>query len=240
MDNPLRPIPADYRGVIAALAFERSSAAIEFYVQVFGAVEVMRLAEPTGKVGHAELLLAGGKLMLADEWPPYNATPRTVGGNSVVLHLHVDNVDAVVERAAAAGAKVLMPPVNQFYGDRAARVCDPFGYVWSLATRVEDVSPEECLRRWDAWLAGAAKGANPATEDNARPSVQAHAPPTEGSRSAKPSRTSPKKPSKAPSGSLSAQVRKARGGAQQAPKTKNAAPSGKASGRRRRSQRGRR
>jgi PhnB protein len=145
-------IPEDYQGVIASLAFRSTADALKFYADVFGAEEVMRLADPTGKIGHAEMRVGGGKFMLADEFPPYNATPGTVGGNSVVLHLHVPDVDATVARATEAGAKLLMPPSNQFYGDRSARVEDPFGYVWSLATRIEEVSPEECLRRWNAWL----------------------------------------------------------------------------------------
>lgn len=151
---PTKKIPDDYPAITPALAFENAGAAIDFYKNAFGAVETMRLADKNGRIGHAELTLGSGKIMVADEFPPFNATPKRIGGTPVVLHLFVEDVDAFVARAAAAGATVVLPPKDQFYGDRSARVTDPFGYSWSFGTRIEEVSPEEILRRWDAYQAG--------------------------------------------------------------------------------------
>jgi PhnB protein len=125
--------------------------AIEFYVKALGATEMFRLADPEGKVGHAELRIGSGTFMLADEHPDVGAvSPPTVGGTPVSIHLYVEDVDATVERAIAAGATVARTARNEFYGDRAAIVHDPFGHRWYLATRVEEVTPEEIGRRFAA------------------------------------------------------------------------------------------
>lgn len=147
---PAKTIPDDYPAITPSLAFENAAEAIDFYKNAFGAVETMRLAWGNGRIGHSELTIGTGKIMLADEFPPFNATPKRVGGTPVVLHLFVEDVDAFVARAAAAGATIVMPPKDQFYGDRSARVSDPFGYIWSFGTRIEDVSPEEMQIRWTA------------------------------------------------------------------------------------------
>ncbi|MET0385048.1 MAG: VOC family protein, partial [Polyangiales bacterium] len=113
-----------------------------------------RLKEPSGKIGHAELDIDGALLMLADEYPDFGAlSPVTVGGTPVSLHLYVDDVDAVVKRAVDAGATVLRPLRDEFFGDRTATLSDPFGHRWHLATRKEEVSPEEMQRRMDAAFA---------------------------------------------------------------------------------------
>jgi PhnB protein len=108
----------------------------------------MRMDSPGGKVGHAELLIGGCLIMLADEFPNMGAvSPKSTGGSPVMLHLYVDDVDTVVARAVAAGATVNQPVETKFYGDRSGGLTDPFGHVWHIATHVEDVSPEEMQRR---------------------------------------------------------------------------------------------
>lgn len=128
-----------------------ADAAIKFYEKVFGAKENYRLTDGAGHVGHADLSIGDGKLMLADESPSFGAlSPATIGGTPIKLHLYVDDVDAVVKRAESAGATVLRPVQDQFYGDRSGMIADPFGHQWFVATRKEEVSPEEMGRRFKA------------------------------------------------------------------------------------------
>ena len=130
------------------LTVSNGAEAIEFYVKAFGAVETDRFAEPNGKVGHADLKIGDATLMLSDEYPEYGArSPSSLGGSPVMIHLYVEDVDAVFARAVAAGAKVESPVENQFYGDRGGKLTDPFGHRWWLATRVEEVSTEEQHKR---------------------------------------------------------------------------------------------
>jgi uncharacterized glyoxalase superfamily protein PhnB len=125
-------------------------AAIEFYKRVFGAEENMRLAEPDGRIGHAELKFGAAMVMFAEERPEHGIhSPLIAGGTGSMLHLHVANVDEMTARAAAAGAKVIAEPKTQFYGERSAKIQDPFGHVWMLGQHVEDVSPEEMQRRYN-------------------------------------------------------------------------------------------
>jgi len=129
--------------------------AVEFYTHVLGATETMRLAEPSGKIGHVELRLGDAILMLADEYPDHGAlAPTSVGGTPVRLHLYVDDVDAVVTRALGAGATLARPVQDEFYGDRAGQIVDPFGHVWMLATRKEQLSPAEVEQRFAALMRG--------------------------------------------------------------------------------------
>jgi PhnB protein len=130
------------------LTVTNAAAAIDFYKQVFDAIELMRMDEPNGKVGHAELKIGNGIVMLSDEYPEIGVlSPKTVGGSPVAIHLYVENVNTLFERALAAGARVLRPLEDQFYGDRAGKLEDPFGHLWFVASHVEDVSPEEIGRR---------------------------------------------------------------------------------------------
>jgi PhnB protein len=124
--------------------------AIEFYTAVLGGTVTMRLAEPSGKIGHAEIDLGGGALlMLADEYPDHGALgPRSIGGTPVRLHLYVDDADAVVGRAAAAGATIVRPVTDQFYGDRSGQIEDPFGHAWIVSTKTEPLAPGEIERRF--------------------------------------------------------------------------------------------
>jgi PhnB protein len=132
------------------LAYHDAAGAIEFYRQAFGALELARLTEPDGKISHAEIVVGEARVMIADEYPGYNHTPEELGGSTVVLHLYVPDVDSFVARAVAAGATLLIPVKDQFYGDRAGRIQDPFGYVWIVATHVEDVTVDEMQQRFSA------------------------------------------------------------------------------------------
>jgi uncharacterized glyoxalase superfamily protein PhnB len=126
--------------------------AIEFYKEVFGATEKFRLNEPaSGRVGHAELDFGGATLMLADEFPECDIHgPQSVGQTTVTIHLHVDDADAMIARAAAAGARIEREPKDEFYGERSGVVRDPFGHRWTIGHSIEEVTPEEMQRRYDA------------------------------------------------------------------------------------------
>jgi PhnB protein len=127
--------------------------AIYFYSKVFGAVERMRLAEPSGRVGHAEVVIGDSVLMIADEYPELGFVgPRALGGSPVSLHLRVEDVDAVSMAAEQAGATIERAPEEQFYGARSATLIDPFGHRWTIQTPTEDVSAEEVQRRFDAMM----------------------------------------------------------------------------------------
>ena len=127
--------------------------AIAFYSEAFGAREKFRLTEPSGRIGHAELDFNGYTLMLADEFPEYNILGPQPGSNTTVtIHLHVDDCDAMIERARGAGAKVTMAPQDQFYGERSGVLIDPFGHRWNIGHAIEEVSTEEMQRRYSALL----------------------------------------------------------------------------------------
>jgi PhnB protein len=135
------------------LVVKGASRAIEFYEKAFGATELYRLTEPGGKVGHAELRIGNTTFMLADEYPDFGAlSPTSIGGSPAKMHLYVDDADAAVKRAVDAGATLLRPVTNEFYGDRGGMVADPFGFSWFLAQHVEDVSPGEMQRRFEVAL----------------------------------------------------------------------------------------
>lgn len=133
------------------LIVKDAAAAITFYERAFGARESFRLTGPDGRIGHAELEIAGAVLMLADEYPEFGALgPVAVGGSPVSLHLSVEEVDAVLARAESLGATLLRRAKDEFYGERTGMIADPFGHKWHLATRTEEVSPEEMQQRWNA------------------------------------------------------------------------------------------
>ena len=143
------------RDVFPYLRLRRAGEAIEFYRKAFGASELFRLTEPGGRIGHAEIRIGTTVLMLSDEYPEYGIVgPQTLGGTCVSIHLHVDNADAWIARAAAAGAVVVRPAADAFYGERGGTVRDPFGHEWMLGHQIEEVSPEEMQRRFTAMLAG--------------------------------------------------------------------------------------
>lgn len=145
---PVNPVPDGYHSVTPYLVVKGAARAIDFYVRAFGAVELLRMPEPDGRIGHAELRIGDSPVMLADEHPEAGArSPETVGGSPVTLMLYVPDVDATVARAVAAGARLTRPVADQFYGDRNGGVTDPFGHVWFVATHVEDVPAGELERR---------------------------------------------------------------------------------------------
>jgi PhnB protein len=145
------PIPAGYRSLTPYLIVDGAARAIAWYADAFGAREVMRLAAPGGKIGHAEIDIGDSRIMLADENPVVGAkAPAAFGGSPISLHLYVADVDAAVARAANAGATVKNKPEDKFYGDRMGSVLDPFGHTWHLATHIEDVSHDEIERRMAA------------------------------------------------------------------------------------------
>jgi len=144
----VKPIPQGYHSVTPYLIFDDAAKAIEFYKKALGAAELMRFPAPGGRIGHAEIKIGDSPVMLADENAEMSArSPRTIGGSPVSLMLYVEDVDARVAQAVAAGAKLTRPLANQFYGDRTGGIEDPFGYHWYLATHVEDVSTDELKRR---------------------------------------------------------------------------------------------
>ena len=148
MAETVKPIPEGHHTVTPYLIIKGAAEAIEFYKRAFDAKEAMRMAQPDGRVGHAELAIGDSRIMLADEFPEMGArSPRTLGGSPVSLHLYVEDVDALAARATAAGIKVLRPVQDQFYGDRTGSFEDPYGHLWHIATHKEDVPMEELRRR---------------------------------------------------------------------------------------------
>jgi PhnB protein len=148
---PVKPIPDGYRGVTPYLCIKGAAEAIAFYQRAFGAVELFRLVAPGGKIGHAEIKIGDSPVMLADPCEEENfRSSQSLGGSPVGLHVYVADVDAVFAQAVVAGAKALKPVQDQFYGDRTGTLQDPFGHLWFLATRKEDLTPEEINRRFEA------------------------------------------------------------------------------------------
>ena len=153
----VKPIPDGYATVTPYLYVRDAARAIDFYSKAFGAIELYRLANPDGRIGHAEILIGTSRIMLADEFPEMNVKgPQSLEGTSVSFLIYVEDVDARFDRAIAAGATVLRPlatvlrPLkDQFYGDRSGTLADPFGHSWTIATHVEDVSPEEMQARFE-------------------------------------------------------------------------------------------
>ncbi len=145
------PIPPGYHSVTPYLGQRDCTAAIAFYERAFGAVQTLRLDAPGGRIAHAELRIGDSVLMLSDEQPEWgNRSPATLGGSPVSLMIYVPDVDAAFARAIAAGGTQVRAVQDQFYGDRSGTLVDPFGYQWTLATHVEDVSDEEVRRRMAA------------------------------------------------------------------------------------------
>jgi PhnB protein len=156
-----KPIPDGYRTATPYLIVKGAAEAIEFYKRAFGATELMRMADPKGRVGHAEIRIGDSVIMLADEYPEMgHRGPRSLGGSSVSILLYLEDVDTVFERALKAGARAQRPVQNQFYGDRSGTLEDPFGHVWTIATHVEDVPEEELKRRAEAVMKSSASTAS--------------------------------------------------------------------------------
>lgn len=149
MTSRAKPIPDGFHTATPYLMVRDAAGAIEFYKKAFGAAELTtRLTDPSGKVMHAEIKIGDSPVMIADEFPEWgNRSPQSLGGTPVIIALYVEDVDTLASGAVAAGAKLLIPVADQFYGDRSGRLADPFGHIWIIATHKEDVSPEEIQRR---------------------------------------------------------------------------------------------
>jgi PhnB protein len=144
--------------VFATLRLKDAPAAIEFYKKAFGAVEKFRLVEPSGRVGHCELLFGDTVIMLSDEYPEMGFVgPASLGGSSSSIHLHVDDCDAMLANAVACGATWKRKPSDAFYGERSGVVTDPFGHDWNIGHSIEDVTPEEMQRRYTELMQGPEK-----------------------------------------------------------------------------------
>ena len=148
MSKQTNPIPEGYNSATPYLCVNGAENAIDFYKRAFGATEMMRIAAPGGKIGHAEIKIGDAPIMLADEFPDWGfRSPQALGGSPVTIHLYVEDVDTTFSQAVEAGAKVVRPVEDQFYGDRAGKLEDPFGHVWYIATHKEDVPVEEIQKR---------------------------------------------------------------------------------------------
>ncbi len=152
-------VPEGYHSVTPALTVRDAVKAVDFYKRAFGAVELpIRLTDPNGKVLHTELSIGDSLIMLNDESPQVgNLSPESLGGSAVRIHLYVEDVDALTEQAVAAGAEVVIPVADQFYGDRSGRLQDPFGHLWIVSTRKEDVSADEMQERAATLFGGASE-----------------------------------------------------------------------------------
>jgi PhnB protein len=146
--SPVKPIPDGYPQITPYLIVDGADRAIDYYKQVFGFTERMRMDAPEGRVGHCELAIGDSMIMLADAFPEMGIlAPAQTGGSPVTISVYVEDVDAVFDKAVQLGAKPLRPVENQFYGDRSGQLEDPFGHRWSVASHVEDVAPDEMAAR---------------------------------------------------------------------------------------------
>jgi PhnB protein len=152
MKNPIKTVPDGFHTLTPHLVVKGASQAIDFYKKAFGAEEIKRLPGPDGKsLIHAELKIGDSRLLLVDEFPEMDCRgPQSAGASPVTIHMFVDDVDVVFDKALAAGAEVRMPVMDQFWGDRYGVLTDPFGHLWSIATHKEDLAPEEIRERAQA------------------------------------------------------------------------------------------
>ncbi|HEV3384907.1 MAG TPA: VOC family protein [Gemmata sp.] len=147
----VKPIPDGYYTVTPYLVVNGAAAAIDYYKKAFGAIELVRMPGPGGKIMHAEIKIGNSPIMLGDEAPERDVKgPLSLGGSPIGICLYVPNVDAMFDTAIAAGGKALYPVKDQFYGDRSGTLIDPFGHKWTVATHIEDVSPEDMKKRMEA------------------------------------------------------------------------------------------
>jgi len=141
-------LPPGYHSVMPGLTFKDTTEAIAFYIAAFDAEETTRVPGPNGRVMHAEIMIGDSVLMMSDEFPELGAkSPAAYGGTPMILRINVEDADSTFARAVEAGAEVMEPVKNRFWGERIGFLKDPFGYRWSIATRVEDLPPEEVMRR---------------------------------------------------------------------------------------------
>jgi PhnB protein len=151
----VNPIPEGYPRVSPYLSVQGAADAIDFYIEVLGAEERVRMAQPDGKIGHAELAIGDSVIMLSDEVPEWgNVSPKTIGGSPVTLSVYVEDVDTVFDRAISKGATAIQKVDDQFYGDRSGQFEDPFGHKWNVSSHIEDVSPEDMEKRMSEMFGG--------------------------------------------------------------------------------------
>jgi uncharacterized glyoxalase superfamily protein PhnB len=145
-------VPEDFHTITPHLVVKGVAGAIDWYTRELGAHELLRHAAPDGtSIMHSELLLGDSRFFVVDEFPGAEFSPRSLGGSSITLHLYVEDVDSLFDRAVAAGAEVLLPVADQFWGDRYGMLRDPFGHRWSIASRLEDLSPRQMKDRAAQW-----------------------------------------------------------------------------------------
>jgi PhnB protein len=149
MPNAVRPIPEGYHSITPQITCRDAAKAIEFYKNVFGAVELSRMPDPSGRIMHAELRIGDSRLMLNDEIPGMAVAPTTAAIHSHSLFIYTEDVDSVYKRAVKAGGRADMQPSDMFWGDRYGTFTDPFGHQWGVATHIEDVAPAEMQRRFE-------------------------------------------------------------------------------------------
>ena len=153
MPGKAKPVPDGYPTVTVYISIKGASDAIAFYKKAFGAQELYRMPMPDGKVGHAEIQIGDSRIMLADEFPEMPdavaMSPKTLGGTCFGFNVYLPDVDKAFQKAVDAGAKIRRPVTDQFYGDRSGIVEDPFGHIWTLSTHIEDVTPEEMMKRME-------------------------------------------------------------------------------------------
>jgi PhnB protein len=146
------PVPEDFHTITPQIVVKGVAAAIEWYSKALGAHELLRNTAPDGaSIMHAELLLGDSRFFVVDEFPASMLSPSTLGGTTVTMHLYVRDVDSLFNRAVEAGATIVMPVADQFWGDRYGILRDPFGHRWSMASRIEDLSPKKLQDRARAW-----------------------------------------------------------------------------------------
>ncbi|WP_460527658.1 VOC family protein [Chitinimonas naiadis] len=154
MSKPVKAIPEGYHSITPYITVHDGKAALDYYQRAFGATVVLTMPDDKGRMAHAEIKLGDSFVMLSDEAPEWGAiSPKTLKGRTSTLMFYVEDVDAVVTRAVAAGGKLDRPVADQFYGDRVGSVTDPFGHSWHIATHIEDVPPEEMQTRMEKWSA---------------------------------------------------------------------------------------
>jgi PhnB protein len=158
----VRPIPEGYHSITPALTCRDAARAIEFYKKAFGATEIARMAGPDGRISHGELRIGDSVIFVSDEFPGMSVAPTPTTTPSVYFYLYVTDADAVFNGAVAAGCRVDMPLMDMFWGDRYGKLTDPFGHSWGVATHVEDVSPDEMMRRGAEFMAKMAQCAKAA------------------------------------------------------------------------------
>jgi PhnB protein len=153
MKRDVKPIPEGFHTVTPRMFVRGAAEAIEFYKRAFGAIELDRHADPSGKIVNADIKIGDSIIGLAEESPEWgNCGPQSLGGATTIITLNVEDADAVWDQATSAGAKVIYPIADQFYGYRQGRLEDPFGHLWIVSTQIEDVAPEEMNRRMEAWM----------------------------------------------------------------------------------------